>query len=648
MVAGSVLNIANGQNMATQSASAIVVSIKKSNTTVEGFKRHIQHILPANVVKSFQVAQGKGQRVSGRIILRASVKDPDQVKHFALLLRTSTLNNQPVTAQVDPATSSPLPHQATPITKAANNVEEEDNGALHWKNSKAVAAEFFKWLHKGNFAGTENAGSIDLTSVDRDKVHQLFELFSSQHTTLNTKTTNSLSKVEKKQRRRLEGLVMSVLRSQKLCKSKRYNDGIVVCSFARMDKTFAPIEERKTARDILREQRGILVSDKGGIQVEIDPTTDPNNVPALPINQLVRVWFPMKYIGNESSSTINLTNIYLGGSRRNDFQVTTKLPCKVPGKLELSFKARNTGVYRASLLMTFKNEQTGERFEILRNIWLRAGDSDLHDMLQPTSPYVKKERKYDRPVDKKNILYPPKQASAGSSGYTDLKKFKVPLDVREMVESREIEASLVAPDYDTPDEDLAKVYSPFWQNLIWLSELQAYEDIKLFDMQNATLQRSGRLFKLYVAGLAEGRPSVLRGDEVHCNWKGKQYRGRVFAFELLDVLMEFHNSFHQNFDVNVDRVDLIRFTFSRTAFRTSHAGCLAAPETMGPSMLMPQPQHVTRIIAQQHQSTQRVLPKRFVWASQLLNDEQQSAVKEIAKGTLRPMPYIIFGPPGTG
>ena len=269
----------------------------------------------------------------------------------------------------------------------------------------------------------------------------------------------------------------------------------------------------------------------------------------------------------------------------------------------------------------------------------------MHDMLQPTSPYVKKKRKFDRPVDQ--ILEPPNAAST-SQKYNDLKQFKVPLDVRQMVENREFEASLVRPDYDTNENDLANVYSSFWQNLIWLSELQAYEDIKLFDMENAALQRSGRFFKLYVAGLAEGRPSVLRGDVVLCNWKGKQYRGRVFAVELLDVLMEFHSSFHKNFNVNVDRVDLIRFTFSRTTFRTSHAGCLVAPKAMGPSMLMPREQHVTRINAQQHQRLQRVLPKRFAWASKSLNDEQQNAVTEIIRGTLRPMPYIIFGPPGTG
>jgi hypothetical protein len=65
-------------------------------------------------------------------------------------------------------------------------------------------------------------------------------------------------------------------------------------------------------------------------------------------------------------------------------------------------------------------------------------------------------------------------------------------------------------------------------------------------------------------------------------------------------------------------------------------------------MLAPQAHHVAQIESEQDQMEQRVLPRNFAWASQTLNEEQKKAIKEIAKGGLRPMPYIIFGPPGTG
>merc|ERR1712183_616907 len=93
-------------------------------------------------------------------------------------------------------------------------------------------------------------------------------------------------------------------------------------------------------------------------------------------------------------------------------------------------------------------------------------------------------------------------------------------------------------------------------------------------------ESGGKHLKLYVSGLAEGRPSVLRGDLVHCLWKSKRYSGRVVRIDQLYVIMEFPISFRTKFDVNLDRIDRVRFTFSRTPFRTSHAGTTVAPKSM--------------------------------------------------------------------
>jgi hypothetical protein len=142
-----------------------------------------------------------------------------------------------------------------------------------------------------------------------------------------------------------------------------------------------------------------------------------------------------------------------------------------------------------------------------------------------------------------------------------------------------------------------------------------------------------------VPGLAEGRPSVLRGDLVTVTWKGSLYKGRVVQTRLLEVLMELHPSFHRKFSDSLDTVD-VRFTFSRTTFRTCHEGSAKALEHMGEHMLAPKHEH--EIVP-----SPRSVPRALRWANSSLNDEQRATVFHILKGQCRPVPYIVFGPPGT-
>ena len=541
--------------------------------------------------------------------------------------------------------------------KEAEQEDEEEveyDGKTNWNDSKTVAEKFFDWIHN-EWDETTAATAVDLNSVNREEVSKIYDAF---FKTNKTKTQTIR-----------EGLVMSALRQLKLMRSKRY-DNVVVCSFARPDKTFAPIRERQTAREKILEKRRELVEDKGGIIIDLEPITDPKGTNVLPTNQNVSVVYPIMSTAN---TFIDMIHVTLTGSHKTYFQIKTILPYRIQAdngdlfdlsskeQLELTFRAKGTGVYRTNISMEFEDSKENKRFTILRSLVLRSGDSVMYDMLKPTSPYVKKKRApKEKPMKKKDIVpAPPQQGkgggkgggkSGGGSAYNnDLRQYKVPIDVRELVENKEMDGSLVKPTHEqSNNQEFGEVYSTFWQNLLWTSELQAYEDIKLYDVEDTTLERSGRFFKLHVAGLAEGRPSVLRDDIVLCTWRGKEYRGRVFAVEMLDILLEFHKSFHKTFDVRVDRVDRVRFTFSRTAFRTSHAGCLRAPKQMGQSMLMPQPFHMTRIKGNSKHRDQRIVPDHFNWASKTLNEEQQEAVKQICRGTLRPMPYAIFGPPGTG
>ena len=153
------------------------------------------------------------------------------------------------------------------------------------------------------------------------------------------------------------------------------------------------------------------------------------------------------------------------------------------------------------------------------------------------------------------------------------------------------------------------------------------------------------MFQLYVSGLAEGRSSVLKGDIIKCIWKARQYSGRVDSTEQLCINMEIHSIFHRLFNVNIDRIEHGLFTFTRTPFRASHTGIGMAPQHMHQSMLMPTNNDTNK---QVRLELTTLTLSELCWTSGLLNIEQKKAVHEIIKDSCRPMPYIVFGPSGTG
>lgn len=250
----------------------------------------------------------------------------------------------------------------------------------------------------------------------------------------------------------------------------------------------------------------------------------------------------------------------------------------------------------------------------------------------------------------------------------------MPPDVKDMLEAGEFETAIrpwpAVPSIETIEtgdgtvvvvnEDVDLVtnqYGRFWKDLLYASEYQMSHDIELFDLYDAELKKLGRnLFLLPVPGLSEGRPSVLRGDLVFVTWNRRLYKGRVLQVRLLEIVLEFHRTFTDTFHPAVDRADVIRFTFSRMAFGCMHEACDRAEFTMRETLLLPNAQIQAQIsmaaTTTEHANARNVGSSSDgsfrSWANRDLNDEQRLAVRIIVVGKLRPLPYIIFGPPGTG
>lgn len=369
-------------------------------------------------------------------------------------------------------------------------------------------------------------------AADRDRLGEIFHLF--------------YSGPEKMQGRKMESYVLARMREMKLLKSKRVGDQVVVL-IANRDKTFPTLGEKK---DFVADQRRLAGENKGGVEVsgvEID---------FAQVDEKTELPFDV----SSNDPTVVLTALNLSGAKPKAFQLASialPTPLNKSLRVPLIFHPKNIGCYHAILDFVF--ESSSETFSIKRFLTLRAGNKVLDAILKPESPFKRRvphvySKKFSEVIDA-----PSSGHKSDKNPFKKLPQFTVPPQIKSLLMNHEFEGAIKRP-VDSCG------YGDFWKKMLWASELQAFQDIQLFDMEDTSLKREGRFFSLTVPGLAEGRPSVLRGDLVHVTWNNRLYKGRVQSTRLLEVILEFDRAF-EKFNPGLDRVD-VRFTFSRMTYRT--------------------------------------------------------------------------------
>ena len=510
-----------------------------------------------------------------------------------------------------------LSHSVDAAGTTANGISDKSAPRKEKVNPRKLATRFHQYLNSNS--------EILRRSADRDELGTIFHEFLTQKIQMKPSS--------RKNRKSLEFVVLDQLRRQKLLRTKRIGN-----------KTLVTIAGMKGAGDfpskpaIERNRQRVLqnltseCANKEGVEV-----TDPSLENAIvEPNDLLKLCFTVK----SRDQRVALTAVNITGRGNNAFSVLNrKFPVIMSTDHQccICFKPKNVGVYKCVVRMTFKSS-IQKTFLITRYLRAKSGDPEIEKILKPVAPYQPK-KKINNKQRPREIIDPPKEN--GKNGPNPFKKisfYDIPRDVETLISTGELREMFEKPELNLD------TYTAFWKHVVWASEFQAREDVKLFDMEKVKLKREGVFMVMEVPGLAEGRPSVLRGDMVDITWKNRIYRGRVHTTRLLEVLLQFHRSFHASFAPAVDRVD-VRFSFSRTVYRTSHHCLENVVSNMGAMMLLPMLSHFDATAAAMRG---RDFSSPLKLANTNLNDEQQLFVESILRGSCRPMPNLLFGPPGTG
>ena len=193
---------------------------------------------------------------------------------------------------------------------------------------------------------------------------------------------------------------------------------------------------------------------------------------------------------------------------------------------------------------------------------------------------------------------------------------------------------------------IAKAYVDFYRRLLWSEELQLQANLALFNLEGdkaTTFEKEGRMLRLTVPGLAEKRPSILKGDCLLARLRGDslKYKGRVETVEREDVLLRFDSSLHNAYSSG-QRVE-IRFILSRGPWRLFHQGLENVTTDISKHVLFPSQDPIPEAL-----TTKQGITKSPFDRNVGSNPEQWQAVLSIIERSHMPYPFVVFGPPGTG
>ncbi|KAF9566555.1 RNA helicase [Agrocybe pediades] len=320
-------------------------------------------------------------------------------------------------------------------------------------------------------------------------------------------------------------------------------------------------------------------------------------------------------------------------------------------KISLIFQPSYAGHFEATLELVFYDIDQSRTFVIIRTVEATVGSKEDHEELKPKAPYIRRKNVvkfkftapvvpsnrppawtktvwvdrllgYDPPARLIDVAYGPRSLGSGNQVLANVKRF-MPATFNE------------------------KTYGQWFQVLLHLEEQQIKLDLDAYSLFDVELQADYPRYKLLVEGLAENRPSVLVGDFILVSRaEGPEtlntrtwYEGRVHQVHQNHVSLRFGGEFSTYRGTKFD----VRFVLNRLPFRRMHQSITNKFNPV--RLLFPGAAHI--------QGVKRIPPSKIdeivpYYRPIGEDEEQMETVAAILNQKPGSVPFVVFGPPGTG
>ncbi|XP_041349506.1 putative helicase MOV-10 [Gigantopelta aegis] len=335
--------------------------------------------------------------------------------------------------------------------------------------------------------------------------------------------------------------------------------------------------------------------------------------------------------------------------------------------IQIRAEARNIGSYHSPLALQFRHvDNADSTFHIVKYLHAKCQNETMEEIKKGVKN-VRRENQFKKTRSQRKATrtingYPlPKFGSDKLERKVELKQYLIPDSLRKMINHGLANTShlkqfekieLTALRKMLEDQVTMETYCKKMSTLMHFEEIQMEVDIQQYDIEDIMMlqyHRNKRLLLLDVPGLAESRPSVLRGDQLFVrirdnggNTSEREYQGFVHEILQTQIALGFHESLMKE-HVHNTRFN-VRFIFNRLPIRLMHRACELADELSLEKLIFPTVKSIGSFgqIRPVHESL------KYFSTDPHPNKEQDIAIRHIVSGTSRPAPYLVFGPPGTG
>ncbi|KAG7439173.1 P-loop containing nucleoside triphosphate hydrolase protein [Guyanagaster necrorhizus] len=409
------------------------------------------------------------------------------------------------------------------------------------------------------------------------------------------------------------------------------------------------VQERlQTAlEDAQRDKYGIVVSGPEGIDFGIIDEAKQQSAMVVALVQRTNQ--------DDTAVPISLTKCRMLSSQRQDepgdkFSVTVAPTSRFirsgqPHKIFITFHPSYAGRFEDTLELVFFDISQRRRFVIQRKVCATVGDLADHKQLAPKALYTQRKCRnieLDGPI--KHSLRPPTWTP--TKWVSKLPQFDIPQKLVSTLYTPEgylKKSALQDVKQFLPSSFTTPTYAQHFQTLVYLEEQQMKLDLDDYSMENVEIKAKYPRYELQVEGLSEGRPSVVVGDFILIRPVGQPdktwFEGRVHSVAMRHVSLRLSDDFNTYRGTKFD----VRFVLNRLSFRRMHRALVNKNDPA--RLLFPGPEHLTMARPVTSAMLEEIAPlNRDIGR----NREQLETVAAIVHQQRGSVPFIVFGPPGTG